>query len=432
MSQLAFVIAVILLLLQALEVSQLLTALPMAMISPRFAASRRRLLQFQLLAPLFYGAGPPQSSYRSFATSPVLESQDQHTAMPKFTYHAAASFSGKYKKFDKDAHVFNFNPYNRVISHKDRPKSARPASGQDAFFISRFGESNAIAFGVADGVGGWEESGVDPADFSHSLCDYMASAAYDYKPPNPHQPSLSARSIMQKGFDDVVADETIHAGGSTAITAIAHENGTMEVANLGDSGFVQLRLNAVHAYSEPQTHAFNTPYQLSVIPPSMLARAAAFGGAQLCDHPKDADVTSHNLKHGDILVFASDGLWDNLFNQDVLRIASKVMTSTGAWRHNGGGIRVVDDLMQYTQPATEPEEGKQQQRKVTLQSLLAVEITAAAKTASVDRNLDGPFAKEVQKYYPQEDWHGGKVDDICIVVVVVSEDGRGPVVKSKL
>ncbi|OTB07594.1 hypothetical protein M426DRAFT_317901 [Hypoxylon sp. CI-4A] len=363
---------------------------------------------------------------RAFSLQSPLRSQELPTdPTRRFTYHAAASFSAKYKKFDPIAHVFHFNHYNRIQTEKKRPKSKRPASGQDAFFISRVGDTNAVAFGIADGVGGWEDSGVDPADFSHSFCDYMASAAYEHRP-DADKLSLTARSLMQRGYDDVCKDGSIHAGGSTASIAIAGEDGKLEVANLGDSGFVHLRMNAVHSYSEPQTHAFNTPYQLSIVPASMLARAAVFGGAQLCDYPKDADVTQHTLKHGDILVFASDGVWDNLFNQDILRIASRLMVAVGAWKSSEGGILVADDLKPYTQAEDST------QRPLTLQSALAVEIAGAAKLASIDQRVDGPFAKEVQKYYPQEDWRGGKIDDICVVIIVVSEDGKLEAVKSKL
>ncbi|KAI8632239.1 protein serine/threonine phosphatase 2C [Xylariaceae sp. FL1651] len=390
--------------------------------SSTIACIRCRLKPLRARAPL----QPSRIEHvRAFSSHPILLQAQEAQSMRKFTYHAAASFSAKFKKYDSLTHIFHFNPYNRIQTEKKRPKSKRPASGQDAFFISRVGDSNALAFGIADGVGGWEESGVDPADFSHSFCDYMASAAYEHKPELSETP-LTPRALMQRGYDDVCKDRSIHAGGSTASVAIASEDGKLEVANLGDSGFVQLRLNAVHTYSEPQTHAFNTPYQLSIVPASMLARAAAFGGAQLCDYPKDADVTQHNLKHGDILIFASDGVWDNLFNQDILRIASRLMTGIGAWKTSDGGIRVVDNLRRFTHPEDST------QRAVTLQSALAIEITAAAKGASTNQRLDGPFAKEVQKYYPQENWHGGKVDDICVIVVVVSENSKSPEVQSKL
>ncbi|KAI3323590.1 protein serine/threonine phosphatase 2C [Xylariaceae sp. AK1471] len=383
---------------------------------------QRQLRPIRARAPL---QSSRTNQSRSFSAQPTLLQDQGAQPMRKFTYHAAASFSAKFKKYDPLTNVFHFNPYNRIQTEKKRPKSKRPASGQDAFFISRVGDTNAVAFGVADGVGGWEESGVDPADFAHSFCDYMASAAHEHKLEGGGTP-LTPRALMQRGYDDVCKDRTIHAGGSTASVAIASEDGKLEVANLGDSGFVQLRLNAVHTYSEPQTHAFNTPYQLSIVPASMLARAAAFGGAQLCDYPKDADVTQHNLKHGDILILASDGVWDNLFNQDILRIASRLMTGIGAWKTSDGGIQVVDNLQRFT----EAEDSIQ--RPLTLQSALATEIAAAAKATSTNQRLDGPFAKEVQKYYPQENWHGGKVDDICVIVVVVSENSKLPEVQSKL
>jgi protein phosphatase PTC7 len=261
------------------------------------------------------------------------------------------------------------------------------------------------------------DSGVDPADFSHAFCDYMAAAAGSATATATKGDTaarLTARQLMQKGYEAVYHDPTIKAGGSTAIVGLLTLNGMLEVANLGDSGFIMLRLNGVHAASEPQTHAFNTPYQLSVVPPSMLLRAAAFGGAQLMDQPRDAEVTRHRLRHGDVLVFASDGLWDNLFNQDVLRIVSRTMANAGAWATTDRGVQVAPDLRPYTKSG--------ENKHATLQSTLATEIVGAAKAASVNAKLDGPFAKEVKKYYPNEVWHGGKEDDICVVVVLVSEE----------
>ncbi|RSL71088.1 hypothetical protein CEP54_001378 [Fusarium duplospermum] len=346
---------------------------------------------------------------------------------PRFSYHIASSFIAKDRPYDPSTHVFHFNPYNRIQPPRNRRPSARPESGHDAFFVSRINDSGSVAFGVADGVGGWVDSGVDPADFSHGFCDHMAVAAHEHKA--DADPPLTARKLMQKGYDAICEDRSLRAGGSTACVAIAGADGNLDVANLGDSGFLQLRLNAVHTYSEPQTHAFNTPFQLSLVPPSVAARMAAFGGAQLSDLPRDADVTQHALRHGDVLVFATDGVLDNLFNQDILRIASRVLVRSGAWvMTEAGGVRVADALEPLVQLPEASEEKKE--RTLTLQSLLATEIVTAAKRASVNTKLDGPFAKEVHKYYPNENWHGGKVDDICVVVAVVNETSAG--LKSKL
>ncbi|KAH7258338.1 Protein phosphatase 2C 7 [Fusarium solani] len=346
---------------------------------------------------------------------------------PRFSYHIASSFIAKDRPYDPSTHIFHFNPYNRIQPPRNRRPSARPESGHDAFFVSRINDSGSVAFGVADGVGGWVDSGVDPADFSHGFCDHMAVAAHEHRA--EADPPLTARKLMQKGYDAICEDRSLRAGGSTACVGIAGADGNLDVANLGDSGFLQLRLNAVHTYSEPQTHAFNTPFQLSLVPPSVAARMAAFGGAQLSDLPRDADVTQHSLRHGDVLVFATDGVLDNLFNQDILRIASRVLVRSGAWvMTEAGGVRVADALEPLVQLPEASEEKKE--RTLTLQSLLATEIVTAAKRASVNTKLDGPFAKEVHKYYPNENWHGGKVDDICVVVAVVNETSAG--LKSKL
>lgn len=256
----------------------------------------------------------------------------------------------------------------------------------------------------------------------------MAASAYAHDAGNSST-RLTARRLMQKGYDAVCDDRSLQGGGSTACVGIAAPDGTFEVANLGDSGFLQLRLNAVNAYSEPQTHAFNTPFQLSLVPPSIAARMAAFGGSQLCDLPRDADVSQHYVRHGDILMFATDGVLDNLFRHDILKIVSRVMVSTGAWQGTpAGGVRVGDTIGMLTKPSSsggdnsEPAGKVIKTKPITLQSLLATEIVAAAKAASINTKVDGPFAKEVHKYYPHDEWRGGKVDDICVVVAVVSED----------
>lgn len=372
------------------------------------------------------------SPWRSMSSAMRTQTYSTSATPQQLSYNIAASFIAKDRPFDSSTHVFHFNPYNRIQPPRGRQRRpARLESGHDAFFVSRISDSGSVAFGVADGVGGWVDSGVDPADFSHGFCDYMAAAAYQHCIDS--DPPLTARQLMQKGYDGIRLDGSVRAGGSTACVAVAAPDGTLDIANLGDSGFLQLRLNAVNAFSEPQIHAFNTPYQLSIVPPGIAARMAAFGGSQLSDLPRDADLARLDVRHGDVLVLATDGLLDNLFNHDILRVASRIMVSSGAWNMaKSGELRVADTLDPLTMPrrASDSFDEDKRAKIVTLQSLLATELVAAAKQASMDTKRDGPFAKEVQKHYPQDGWRGGKVDDICVVVAVVSDGPQGP--KSKL
>lgn len=322
----------------------------------------------------------------------------------------------------------------------DEKRSSRPDSGQDAYFVAGVGsDSKTTAFAIADGVGGWSDHGIDPADFSHGLCSYMAETALSWGP----EERLSPRRLLEIGYEKTIQDPFIKAGGSTACVAVTEGDGRMRIANLGDSGFLQLRLGTVHHYSNPQTHAFNTPYQMSLTPPEILAQAMVFGGLPLNDKPDRADLADQMLRHGDVLVLATDGVWDNLHSQDILSIVSRHMRATGAWlRSDDQGYTispVLSELVDHTlghqkhklhlsnlttdrstnDPVKRPSLG-------TLQSILAAAIAGEAKTASLNAKRDGPFAKEMQKQFPYDSWHGGKVDDIAVLVVVAVDETRGP------
>ncbi|KAJ8070857.1 hypothetical protein OCU04_001219 [Sclerotinia nivalis] len=342
------------------------------------------------------------------------------SSSPKFTYGISASYCAKENRYSPTKNLTPFNPYN-PIPVPLKPADRRPASGQDAFFVAPISNTSDIAIGIADGVGGWIDSGVDPSDFSHGFCEYMAHTAslsntIDEVP-------ISARRLLQKGYDLICASGKVRAGGSTAVVGIFNSGGNMEVANLGDSGYIQLRSGAVHSASEFQTHAFNTPYQLSLVPEAVMRQAAKFGGEQLMDLPRDAEVVSKELKHGDVVVFATDGVWDNLSGGDVLRIVSKRMRYERAWVNGveDKGTGVGEKLGESIGEGVAEGEDK---NMLSLQSSLAVDIAGEAKAASLSLRRDGPFAREVQRRYPDEKWSGGKSDDICVVVVVAVEEGK--------
>ena len=344
---------------------------------------------------------------------------------PDITFHIAASSSGKGRRFHPSTNTYEFDQHTQVAlglqlgDNLAQRRRNRPDSGQDAFFVAKVGSNNnSTAFGIADGVGGWASAGVDPSNFSHGLCTYMANIALAW--PYPHG-RLYPRQLLDLAFTETINDHTIPAGGSTACVGVAEKDGKLHIANLGDSGFIQLRLGAVHHYSNPQTHAFNTPYQLSVIPPRILAQQAIFGGSSIADTPAHAELAEHMLRHGDVLVLATDGVWDNLNSQEVLNIVSLQMRTFGAWEiTRERGLVVTEKLASLTLPGSLDEKKPQQ----TLQGAIAAAVAGEAKLASLNDKRDGPFAKEVQRHYPDEGFHGGKVDDICVIVLLpVQEQG---------
>lgn len=86
-------------------------------------------------------------------------------------------------------------------------------------------------------------------------------------------------------------------------------------ANLGDSGFIVLRDGSIVHRSKEQVHGFNTPYQLACPPP---------GEVGLCDSPESADLSQLSVMDGDVILLATDGVFDNLPEQMLLAELIKV------------------------------------------------------------------------------------------------------------
>jgi protein phosphatase PTC7 len=95
-------------------------------------------------------------------------------------------------------------------------------------------------------------------------------------------------------------------GSSTACVLILNrENSTVYTANIGDSGFILVRSGEIVHRSSEQQHYFNTPFQLSLPPPG-------HGDNVLSDRPESADQLSFPVKNGDVILVATDGVFDNV------------------------------------------------------------------------------------------------------------------------
>ncbi|KAF9133912.1 hypothetical protein BGW39_008667 [Mortierella sp. 14UC] len=122
-------------------------------------------------------------------------------------------------------------------------------------------------------------------------------AFYDYFNVNPVQ-------ILQKSYEQSARDAKKEGliGSSTACLAILRDD-ELRIANLGDCGVSIIRRNEFIFRTEEQQHSFNYPYQL---------------GTGSTDSPTDAQVFTVKVESGDIVVMGTDGIFDNLFDEDIL------------------------------------------------------------------------------------------------------------------
>lgn len=187
-----------------------------------------------------------------------------------------------------------FFPPSRVSYY--RTHCHRGVGGEDSYFIHKY------ALGVADGVGGWGEVGIDPSHFSRALTRGAEKAALVGE--------RDALALMRAGYD---AARGVRGSSTFCIVTLSDSNSSLVAANLGDSGFRLIRDSKIVFRSEEQQHSFNYPFQLATVDE----------GSSV----DDAQYITLDVQHGDIVIVGSDGLFDNIYDEKLLELTLQSTTS---------------------------------------------------------------------------------------------------------
>ena len=199
-----------------------LSLLSLLSVSPAFSISTCRV------PPLFLQHDQAQC-FPSYSSASPDKARLFSTSRPNhsYNYRIGASFSAKGRRFNPKTDLFSFDSALTRVPSKTT-LTGRPSSGQDAYFVSKIGEGPHVTFGVADGVGGWADSGIDSADFSHGLCEQIIQSAVNRG--SAAKISYGPRKLLEDGYNQLVADKSVRGGGSTACVAIGKDDGCLEVA----------------------------------------------------------------------------------------------------------------------------------------------------------------------------------------------------------
>ncbi|KAG0337264.1 hypothetical protein BG004_007713, partial [Podila humilis] len=245
-----------------------------------------------------------------------------------FNYLLAASWHPKSRQRKSEAMTTSAgnegDDDSRTQWWKKKLRIGKVDAGEDAFF--HVSTPSRVALGVADGVGGWSEVGVDPALFSWALMDNAETVARlsdvnsgSEDKENREHKVLDAQTILDGAYSELVKGGKVEAGSSTAcILSLCKLTGTLKASNLGDSAYLLIRDNRCIYESPSQQHFWNCPYQLTVLPPGYPG-----AGAHVMDMPKDAAQTTHQLQDGDVIVLATDGFWDNVFTKEAIDLVDR-------------------------------------------------------------------------------------------------------------
>lgn len=315
--------------------------------------------------------------------------------------------------------------------------SVDPAFSEDSYFVTTVTlpdekDSNMrkfTYFGVADGVGNWREYGVDPRVFSSRLMEECENCLHEASrngavDGRKFRQVIAPAQILAQAHERVKAENIV--GSSTACVAlfdsIRHQ---LHFSNLGDSGIIVLRhIDSdvagslkrerhvprterksdlrVAFVSQQQLKSFNHPYQLGWTGDEQTdAEAVSFKTA------REACSSSIYLRRGDIIIMATDGLFDNVDVDDICAMALEWENSNGFIR--GGDISGRDRRWSMG-------------NSLTLLSNerigdLAHQLAMKARENSLDKTKDSPFAILAKENDIM--WSGGMSEIVLLFCALV-------------
>lgn len=280
--------------------------------------------------------------------------------------------SGKYELY--------FGTGVRVRPHPEKVHKG----GEDACFVQ------SRSLGVFDGVGSWAERGVDPGLYSKELS------------------RLTEQYFRKKGSNTYNAlryavRENNAVGSTTATVARIREN-RLVGHYLGDSKFVVIRNGNIICQSGDSQESFNCPYQIG--------RFADGKQVGCLSDTKEIDL---GIETGDIILVASDGLWDNVPMDEILKMTNDCIRL----RANGvegkfGRARCPQDTS-----AGGPKNMIYDGEYDGSMQLLAESCAKLAQMRGKDKGYKSPFEmKALQEGLVRK---GGKLDDVTVVCAIVSK-----------
>eukprot|EP00924_Labyrinthula_sp_SR-Ha-C_P010966 augustus_masked-scaffold_33-processed-gene-1.45-mRNA-1 protein AED:0.23 eAED:0.24 QI:0/-1/0/1/-1/1/1/0/364 len=297
------------------------------------------------------------------------------------------------------------------VAAAHKPMPTKQNFGEDAFFVS----TDRSALGVADGVGGWSEMGIDAGEFSRKLvlsCKELYNRATE---------KMQSEDIFRKALEKV---QQLQIKGSSTACLVRISDGYLDALNLGDSGFVLFRripVSSNNQYSqndksewrvvyksEEQCHYFNCPYQV---------------GYDCLDTADDAQRYRIGYKPGDIVLAATDGFFDNVSIAETCRIVNS--TAEEMLSQQGDPFIEVEEEMSTMSICKGVPKGPgcqvapNEQHEEDFVNLVAKRLTKKAYEISLKEGfeVETPFSKEAGQH--GQIHSGGKPDDITVLTAII-------------
>lgn len=244
-------------------------------------------------------------------------------------------------------------------------------NGVDASLLKSIPASGIELLAVADGAGNSFASGV----MAINLLEYCESYA------ESHSEKLGAQSLkdMVNYVCTQLQNQSGTSSGETTICIAIIDGNLLVCANVGDSGIKVIRRGKVVFRTKKQMFGFNEPFLIN-----------KYDGLE--DNLDKFEYSEFILERGDIVIDATDGIWDNLENEDEL-------------------INIVNATDDSSNNLEESRDSNHAQK-------IAYVIKTRAYNNSINPDKITSWSREYTEFH-KEPCTGGKEDDMSVVVAVI-------------
>lgn len=267
--------------------------------------------------------------------------------------------------------------FNSVVVSIPDPRKAG-SRGEDSHFMS----SNAL--GVFDGVGGWLDVGIDSGEYARELAILTENKL-----------NSKIKVDLKSAVKNAVQENKL-LGSSTICVAHLADN-HIKVLNVGDSGLMIMRDGKIVFFSEQKMHGVNYPHQVS------------FHNSRDLEEAQYEDM---KLRKNDILIFGTDGFWDNISENRIERI---VRSHVSEWSRKASKSLAqakkcyfIENVLETRTYERGPNYYDIADFSLKMSDLALCLANKACKVAHSSISTDSHFRKE------------GKLDDITVMLATTS------------
>lgn len=245
--------------------------------------------------------------------------------------------------------------FNSGSSSRQHPsKQAQGIPNADAT------EESPLLLGICDGVSGCTKLGISPDILPRELLAACRSKSKQWLSTARAEDGQWLTEMMQDAFDS-----TKSLGATTILLASLRDSGCMSTVNIGDCSLLALRV--VPAGQQParlQVVYKTTPVRYEASKPVQLQRLPNVPDDRARNIMRNAKLDSCVLQPGDYVVLGSDGIFDNLTDEDIQQVLARhcqLGTTPTNDVLNAAAIGLVNTAIAGAQPDANAQPQQQQE-----------------------------------------------------------------------